>query len=134
MPTGKVESTTVMHLGPWVIGKSALRKYLRAVQNQSGLYEELDIVPPTAVAAHVYREFLRSAEVSAGTIQFFQKLESLRPVKAEEELHCQLKISVGADRGGWSTVSTDFMVLDQGGSGVVTGKTVVLIPSKEASP
>ena len=121
-----------VELGPWAIGREALEAYLEAVQDSSTIYEELDLVPPPTVAAFVLREYLRNEQLPAGTIQTIQQLQSMRPVRIDEELRCDLWLSFLPEEDGWTPVSAVFIVQDREREIVLKGRTVVLVPSGQA--
>ena len=57
-----------LNLGQWVVGRDFVEEYLRAVDDGSSIYRELDIVPPMALAARALGALLKELALPPGTI------------------------------------------------------------------
>lgn len=123
-----------IHLGPWRTGGQYLREHLRAVQSAARIYGDCEFVPPTALAARALREFFASGRLPAGTVHASQELESLRPVRTEEQLDCFATLTRRRPGKDWQTIIAQFTIQDSEGKTVLKGKTVVVVPSQAAAP
>ena len=128
----KSENTNIhLSIDPTLIGKETIRKYMNAVGDDLTLYEELDALPPNAIAAYVLRELLNKMHLPAGTIHASQEIESLRIIPIGETLYCNMTVSKPTKRKGLNTIFAEFIVQDTEANNLLRGKSLVLIPAEQ---
>ena len=117
-----------LQIEPSSIGEEAIRRYMNAVQDDQKLYEELDALPPNAIAAYVLRELLNRMNLPPGTIHASQEIECFRIIPVGETLYCKMTVSKPIKRKGLNTLSAEFMIQDTESNDLIRGKSLVLIP------
>ena len=122
-----------LDLGRWVVGRDFVADYLGAVEDTSSTYEELDAVPPMALAARALGALLKELALPPGTIHAAQELDCRRLVRPGQEVSCTASISKPKRRGDWQFVSAQFTLRSTGGEALMDGKSTVLVPLDQVS-
>ena len=115
-------------LGRWVVDGGEMRQYLEAVGDSSSIYQELDVVPPMALAARALGALVSKLALPSGTIHASQELSCHRTVRTLEEVSCTARLSRPMTRAGRTLVAVEFTLHDSLGEPVMSGKSTVLVP------
>ena len=112
------------------LDSAVVGEYLAAVEERSALYQETDLVPPTAVAALGVRAILEQLAIPSGTLHLSQELSMHRAVTSGHEVTCRAHVAQSGQRQGWQFVVVEFSVSDGGGRAVLDGRTTLLVPQQ----
>lgn len=110
------------------IGAATVTTYLKAVEETSSLYQEIKLVPPTAVAAYAMASLAENLSFPAGAIHVSQELEFKDTVNITDTLVSQARVARKQDRGKLHLMTIDFTVFNQAQKEVLTGKTSFILP------
>ena len=102
--------------------------YLKAVEEENGLYENTGLVPPMAVAALSLKALISAISMPPGTIHVSQEFEFTANVKIGDVLTSRARVSRVQDRGKLHLMNVDTSVLNQENKPVLTGKTGFILP------
>ena len=119
-----------LNLGWWVVGDEFVKEYLGVVGDSSSIYDEIDVVPPMALAARVLGALLKELSLPPGTIHGAQELDCKRMVQNGEEVSCVARPSRPMRRGDWQFLTFDFILYGTNNEPVLSGKSTVLIPGQ----
>jgi acyl dehydratase len=120
-------------LGSWTLDAEFVGEYLGAVEDTSGLYGSLGVVPPMALAARALGGLMEALALPPGTVHASQEVEHRGMVVVGQEVSCVARLSRPRRHGDWSLVSAEFAVSNPGGEVVLVGKSTVLVPGERAS-
>ena len=113
------------------LDRDAVDAYRQAVEDTSSLYDQMDLVPPTAIAAFTLRELLKHLELLPGTIHVGQELDFRRPCQVGDVLTFQGTVVQNATRGGWRFLAVDLRVADEEGDLAMEGRSTIMFPQEE---
>ncbi|MBI4198500.1 MAG: MaoC family dehydratase N-terminal domain-containing protein [Chloroflexi bacterium] len=116
-----------LHLTP-----SLVACYLSAVGDASGVYHELSLAPPTALAAFALRALLEQTGLPPGTMHLAQELASYRSVALGEVLSCEGMATQRRQRRDGDFLALEFTLADAQGNPVMEGKSTLLTPGQGA--
>ena len=102
--------------------------YLKAVEEDNGLYENTGLVPPMAVAAMSLKALINAISMPPGTIHVSQEFEFIATVKTEDTLTSHARVSRVQERGKLHLITVDTSVLNQENKPVLMGKTGFILP------
>ena len=105
--------------------------YLQAAGESGELFRQQGYVPPTALAAYALRGILIEIKLPSGALHSAQETSVFRPVKSNETITFNAKLTRNAVRKGWRFVSIDFSGADEEGKQVIRGRSTVVIPEDE---
>ncbi len=104
-----------------------VRQYTSAVED--GAIGQLGSdVAPMAIAALAFRSLLEAIELPPGALHAGQELSFLAPVQVGQSLTARAKVASSGQRAGWSLLTFDLQVQDEGGRTVLTGRTTATVP------
>ena len=110
---------------------SMVREYIAAVEDSSDLYQESDLVPPTAIAALGVRAILEELSLPPGTLHASQELTIHRAVAAGDAVSCNARVVQSSVRQGWQFVVVEFTVADDEAKDILDGRTTLLVPPRD---
>ena len=113
------------------LSQAILSKYLRAVEESSGMYQTSEVtmkVPPMAVAAYAMRALSDSFQPPPGTMHISQEFEFLKPVYADTTIACRATIAQLRSRGSMRLLSVDLSASNQDGEKVLSGRATLILP------
>lgn len=113
-------------LGPLDLSPAAVDAYLTAVGDESGVFQQHRLVPPTALAAWALAALIHRMGLPPGTLHGTQELECLRAVQVGEAVRCAARLGGRSQRSGWKFTTIDFTVQDATGTPVLRGRTLVM--------
>jgi len=114
-------------LEPWSHSEHSVLEYLKAVDDTSPLYIQLNVVPPVAIVAHVICEILSKLDLPSGTIHTGQEINFMGMAQIGQNLHCLIDLSRPLARQEWTHISAKFLVKNDSGINILTGRTSVMI-------
>ena len=103
--------------------------YCDAVEDDSVLYREQQVVAPLAVAALALGLAMRAVELPPGAVHAGQELEFVSPVAPGEPLRCSAHVAQNATRGGTRFLGVELLVARREQK-VVAGRASILIPEE----
>ena len=103
--------------------------YRQAAGEDSQLYQETELVPPTAVAAYAMTALSKSITVPPGTIHVSQELEFQKAVSVGDTITCRAKVGRKLNRGGLNLMTVELSVTNQDQKAVLAGKTSFVLPA-----
>ena len=110
---------------------SLVEGYIAVVDDQSGLYQGTDLVPPTAVAALGVRTLLEGFALPPGAVHVAQELASHRIATRGQQVFCRVRVAQSSQRReGWFLV-LEFTVANDQGQPILEGRTTLMVPGKE---
>ena len=109
------------------LNASLISKYLEAVDSKGGVLNQVQDVPPLAIAAYAMTAMSRSLFLPPGTIHASQELEFFRLVPVGTKVNCQAKVARRLTRGQMRMLVLEFNVWDESGEIVQTGKATVML-------
>jgi hypothetical protein len=107
---------------------SLVRDYVAAVGDDSQLYRESDVVPPSAVAALGVRTLLGTLALPPGTMHLAQELAIHRAAATGQRVSCLAKVAQSSRRRDAIFLVLEFTVADEQGLPVLDGKTTLVVP------
>ena len=102
--------------------------YLRAVEEKSELYQDTNLVPPMAIAAHAMAALSEGICLPPGTIHVSQEFEFLNTANVEDTFTSYAKVGMKQSRGKFNMLVVNLDVTDQDMKKVLTGKTSFILP------
>ncbi|MDP2917714.1 MAG: MaoC family dehydratase [Dehalococcoidia bacterium] len=103
--------------------------YIRAVEENSPLYRDTSIMPPTALAACAMSALSKSVSFPPGSIHVSQELEFLDTVYREDTITCRSKVSRKRERGKLHLMTMDIEVY-KNEQKVMAGKVGFVLPQQ----
>ena len=128
----QLEAGSELIIGPFQVDASAVEAYLCSTEGDSSFYEEMEAVPPLAVAGRTLGALIESRSMPAGSVHIGQELQFQDTVKPGQELLCSTKVSRVSNRAGWRIMVLDLTVQEKERT-VLTGKATVMLPLEGAS-
>lgn len=104
-------------------------RYIEAVDDESSIYSDETVVPPTALAALSLKGVIDDLAVPGGTIHAAQELEFVATVKVGQELSCRANIIHNSVRGPLRFLSIEAVVEDDKGKTVMISKSTIIVPA-----
>ena len=126
-----IERGAEIDLGRWSLGPKDVDAYLQAIQDHSSIYNTLSVVPPLALVAHALKEIIKRLSLPPGTLHATQEVKCLKGVNLGESVTANASLGRPLRRGEWQFISTDFSIRSDDGKTALSGRTTVIIPSKE---
>ncbi len=121
-----------LSLGTWTATPEFVAEYLDALNSQSTLYAEHNLVPPMALAARTLGLLIEKLGLAPGTVHTSQEVTALKPVSLGQQISAQAKPSRPLRRGDWEFLSIQFSLYEnhdgEPGEPVLKGKTTVMSP------
>lgn len=127
----QLEAGNELTIGPFRMDASTVEAYLCSTEGDSSFYEDMEAVPPMAVAGRTLGALIESLSMPAGSVHIGQNLQFQDTVKPGQELLCSTKVSRASNRAGWRIIVLDLTVQEKERT-VLTGKTTVMLPLEEA--
>ena len=112
----------------YTLDKPTIHAYLEAVEEKSALYQNTDLVPPTAVAALAMAALAKGTQFPPGCIHTSQKLEFKHSTHIGDIIHCHSRISQSRKRAGMHFITVAFHVEDRNKQDLLNGETVFIAP------
>jgi hypothetical protein len=112
----------------YTLDKSTVQAYLAAVEETSDLYQNTDLVPPTAVAALSMAALAEGTQFPPGCIHTSQKLNFKHSTHIGDIIQCHSRISQSKKRAGMHFITITFYVEDQNKQELLNGETVFIAP------
>lgn len=117
-----------LSLHKYLLSSEVVSKYIGAVGDESPLYSDGTLVPPTAVAALSLRSVIDDLSLPGGTIHAGQELEFKTVAKVGQELTCYTNLIQNSVRGNFRFLSVETRVEDETGSPIMRGKSTIIVP------
>jgi acyl dehydratase len=126
------ELTTGYEFAPkqFRLDKAMVAAYLKAVEGDTHVYEELEIVPPMAIAALAMTALSEGITFPSGAIHVSQELQFLDIVSLNETLTSQARISRKLERGKFHMLTISISVQNEQKIPVLAGETSFILPLK----
>ncbi len=119
-------------LGQWTATPEFVAQYLDALESDSPLYSDRNLVPPMALAARALGLLIENLGLAPGAVHTSQEVTALKPVTIGQTIIAQAKPSRPLRRGQWEFLSVQFTLSevhdDETGEPVLQGKTTVMSP------
>jgi acyl dehydratase len=112
----------------YTLDKSTVRAYLEAVEETSELYQNTDLVPPTAIAALSMAALAEGTPFPPGCIHTSQKLNFKHSTHIGDIIQCHSRIRQSKKRAGMHFITVTFHVEDQNKRELLSGETVFIAP------
>jgi hypothetical protein len=116
----------------FLLDPAMVRIYTSAVEESSPVYQDTELVPPTAIAALGVRTILKELGLPPGTLHAAQEMSMSRAVATGEELSCAAQVTQSSQRRGWQFVVVEFSLADHGGKAVLDGRTTLMVPQQDS--
>jgi acyl dehydratase len=113
------------------LDSSTVATYLKAVEETSSLYQDTEVVPPTAIAAYAMAALSENISLPPGAIHVSQEFEFLDSVTINDTLISCAKVSRKQSRGKFHLLTINLNVFNQNQKAVLTGKTSFILPENE---
>ena len=110
---------------------STVSTYLKAVEDESRLYQDTNLVPPTAVAAYAMTALADGICLPPGTIHVSQEFEFMDTVNVNDSLISYARVSQKQSRGKFQLLVIDFNIFNQNQKAVLAGKTSFILPEQD---
>ena len=121
-----------LSLGQWTATPEFVAEYLSALDSQSSLYSDHNLVPPMALAARTLGLLIEKLGLAPGTVHTSQEVTALKPVYLGQAISAQAKPSRPLQRGQWKFLSVAFTLYEENADGpgqkILKGKTTVMSP------
>ncbi|MFP3975169.1 MAG: MaoC family dehydratase [Chloroflexota bacterium] len=110
------------------IDAATLEAFLRTVGEESGLYSNLEIVPPMAVTAFAMAALSESMSLPWGSIHVSQEMEFTGIVGTGDAITSSARVTRNHKRGGMHLLAIELKALDSSGGLVLAGRTTFVLP------
>jgi acyl dehydratase len=110
------------------LDKEMVTAYLKAVEGDSHIYEEREVVPPMAIAALAMTALSEGISLPWGAVHVSQELQFLDAVSIDETLTSQARISRKLQRGKFHMLTISINVENERELPVLTGETGFILP------
>lgn len=107
---------------------STVADYLKAVEDESRLYQDTDLVPPMAVAAYAMKALAENMALPPGTIHVSQELQFVATVSVDDSLTSHARVSRKQTRGKLHLLNVELNVFNQNRETVLAGTTSFMLP------
>ena len=112
----------------YTLDRSTIDSYLKAVEETSALYNETDLVPPTAVAALAMAALSEGAKFPDGAIHVSQKLNFKNTMHTGDVISCRSRISRSLKRAGMHLITVELLASDDHEHEVLSGEIAFIAP------
>jgi hypothetical protein len=112
-------------------GRDEVDTYIQAVEDDSPIYKQNNVVPSMAIAAFALRELLSQLELLPGTVHAGQELNFSGPVGIDQTLTFDGTVAQNATRGGWRFLAVDLSITDSEATAMLSGRSMVMFPLGE---
>ena len=109
--------------------REMLTAYLKATEDETGLYEGNGVVPPMAIAALAMAAISTGLSLPPGTIHVSQELEFIDIANIGETLTSYARINRKVERGKLHILTIGINVLDKKKTVVMTGECSFILPA-----
>jgi len=109
------------------IDSSLVTDYLTAVEEADGLYQDTDIVPPMAVAAHAMTALSENLSIPSGSIHVSQEFTFLGVANTWDNLTSYARVTRKQERGRLRLLTIDFGVFNEKNDEVLAGRTSFIL-------
>ncbi len=110
------------------IDASTLEAFLRAVGEETSLYENLEIVPPMAVTAFAMAALSESMSLPWGSIHVSQEMGFTNVVRTGDAITSSAWVTRNHKRGNMHLLAIELKALDSNDNLVLTGRTTFVLP------
>jgi len=110
------------------VDSATVSDYLKAVEEDSAIYQNTGLVPPMAVAALALKALINAISMPPGTIHVSQEFEFMATVSTQDTLTSRATVSRVQERGKLHLITVDVSVLNQENKPVLAGKTGFILP------
>ena len=110
---------------------SIVSAYLKAVEDTSRLYQDTNLVPPTAIAAYALAALSQGIDLPPGAIHVSQELEFMDTMSVNDSLISYAKVSRKQSRSKFHLLAIDLNVFNQNQTAVLAGKTSFILPEQD---
>lgn len=110
------------------LGVSMVSTYLKAVDETTQLYRDIELVPPMAIAAYAMAALSQGISLPQGTIHVSQELEFMGTVSIRDTITCHAEVSRKQNRGRLHLMTIDLDVFNQNQKKVLAGKVGFALP------
>lgn len=114
--------------GSCKLDRPIVSKYIKAVEETSGLYQDTELVPPMAVAAFAMAALSEGMSLPMGTLHVSQGIEFTGSVSIGDNITTYARVTRKQDRGKLHLLTIDLDVFNQRQKAVLSGKTSFLLP------
>ena len=104
--------------------------YLKAVEEASGLYQDTELVPPMAIAAHAMAALSECISMPPGAIHVSQELAFKGMVNVNDSLTSHARVNRKQSRGKFHLLVVDLNVSDENQKIVLTGQISFILPEQ----
>ena len=105
-----------------------VQRYVQAVQESNDMFQQEDLVPPTALGAYALGIILQEVDLPPGTVHAAQDMTFSGPVANQETIVFRARVAQNSVRGGWRFLAIDFTGADSRDKQVIEGRSTVLVP------
>ena len=113
------------------LDNSIVATYLKAVGDTSRIYQDTNLVPPMAIAAHAMAALSENINLPPGVIHVSQELEFVGMVTVNDTLVSYARVNRKQSRGKFHLLTIDLSVFDQRQKAVLVGKTSFILPEPD---
>ena len=110
------------------LDQATVANYLKAVEDESSLYQDTDLVPPMVVAVYVMKALSDDVTLPPGTIHISQELQFVAAVSVDDSLINNARVSRQQTRGKLHLLNIELNVFNQNQEKVLTGTTSFSLP------
>lgn len=114
----------------YTLDRTTIDTYLSAVEETSFLYNDTDLVPPTAVAALAMSALAEGSEFPPCSIHVSQKLDFKRSMRVGDTVTCRSRIGRIFRRAGMHLITIEIHVEDNEACEVLRGETSFITPQE----
>lgn len=110
----------------YILEPGLIDSYLKATRETNAIYDQKNLVPPSAVAAYALAALANELEIPPGTIHTSQEIESVASVHVNDTITSHARVSNKRSRRNMEIMSIDFEVTNQNDITVLLGKTTFM--------
>lgn len=125
LSVGRTTASVSYHLT-----KEAVSEYIEAVADGSPLYQDTDLVPPTALAALSVRTLLVSLGLPPGTVHASQDLGFKGVARTGQRITCGGRVVQNQLRGKSRFLAVEANVSGEDGEMLLWGRSLVILPEE----
>ena len=108
-----------------------ISRYVRAVGETSSLYENNELVPPTAIVAFALLALTENISLLPGTIHISQEIQSLGIASVGDTVTYHAKVSRKQERGNMRLLDIGFDASNQTSVMLMQGKMSFILPESD---
>lgn len=112
------------------VDSSMVGAYIEAVEDDSDLYRDSDLVPPMALAAHALAALSGTVSFPDGSVHVSQSVEFAGTVTTGDTITSQAAVSRIQKRGKFHMLSMNLTACKSDNSVVFRGKTDFILPEQ----